>query len=105
MESFTAQSRTRIRSRHEGANNISLFYGLAMTRLFENIAAIVNQHAPIVERHYGKGRMAKVLDRVQDEADSQGGLIIDTYWDERSVARLLQRSRRMDFLILLAALL
>lgn len=94
---ITAQSRTRIQSRHEGANNISLFYGLAMTRLFENIAAIVNQHAPIVERHYGKGRMAKVLDRVQDEADSQGGLIIDTYWDERSVARLLTEIQAYGF--------
>ncbi|KAF5093628.1 hypothetical protein D0Z00_003954 [Geotrichum galactomycetum] len=94
---ITAQSRTRIQSRHEGANNMSLFYGLAMTRLFENIAAIVNQHAPIVERHYGKGRMAKVLDRVQDEADSQGGLIIDTYWDERSVARLLSEIQAYGF--------
>lgn len=82
---ITAQSRTRIQNRAES----SLFYGIAMTRLFENIAAIVNQHAPIVERHYGKGRMVKVLDRVQDEADSQGGLIVDTYWDERSVARVL----------------
>lgn len=94
---ITAQSRTRIQSRHEGANNMSLFYGLAMTRLFENIAAIVNQHAPIVERHYGKGRMAKVLDRVQDEADSQGGLIIDTYWDERSLGRLLTEIQSYGF--------
>lgn len=94
---ITAQSRTRIQSRHEGANNMSLFYGLAMTRLFENIAAIVNQHAPIVERHYGKGRMAKVLDRVQDEADSQGGLIIDTYWDERSLSRLLTEIQSYGF--------
>lgn len=90
---ITAQSRTRIQNRSE----TSLFYGIAMTRLFENIAAIVNQHAPIVERHYGKGRMAKVLDRVQDEADSQGGLIIDTYWDERSVGRLLNEIQGYSF--------
>lgn len=90
---ITAQSRTRIQNRAES----SMFYGIAMTRLFENIAAIVSQHAPIVERHYGKGRMAKVLDRVQDEADSQGGLIMDTYWDERSVARLLTEIQAYSF--------
>lgn len=90
---ITAQSRTRIQNRSEN----SLFYGITMTRLFENIAAIVNQHAPIVERHYGKGRMVKVLDKVQDEADSQGGLIIDTYWDERAVARLLNEIQGYSF--------
>lgn len=87
---ITAQSRERIQNRSMGSSsNVPMFYAVAVTRLFENIAAIVNQHAPIVERHYGKGRMANVLDKTQDEADSQGGLIIDTLWDERNIPRVL----------------
>lgn len=82
---IVAQSRTRIQSKVE----TSLFYAITMTRLFENIVAIVGQHHPIIERHYGKGRTATVMVRVQNEADSQGGLIMDTYWDERLLSRHL----------------
>ncbi|VVT50091.1 uncharacterized protein SAPINGB_P002596 [Magnusiomyces paraingens] len=84
---ITAQSRQRIQARSSA--DTPMFYAIAVTRLFENMATIVNQHAPIVERHYGKGRMAQVLEKTQDEADSQGGLIIDTLWDERNIPRTL----------------
>lgn len=96
---ITAQSRQRIQSRQSSASSFDspMFYALAMTRLFENIAVIVNQHAPIVERHYGKGRMAKVLDKTQDEADSQGGLIVDTLWDERNIPRVLTDVQAYSF--------
>lgn len=95
---ITAQSRQRIQAAmSSNASESPMFYAFAMTRLFENIATIVNQHAPIVERHYGKGRMAKVLDKTQDEADSQGGLIIDTLWDERNIPRVLNDVKSYSF--------
>lgn len=63
------------------------FYANAMTRLFEHIASIVEQHGGLVEKHYGSGRMVRVVERLQVEADTQGGIIIDTFTDERSVDR------------------
>jgi hypothetical protein len=63
------------------------FYANAMTRLFEHIATIVEQHGALVDRHYGIGRMVKVIERLQLEADTQGGIIIDTFMDERGIDR------------------
>jgi hypothetical protein len=63
------------------------FYATAMTRLFEHIATIVEQHGALVDKHYGKGRMVKVIERLQVEADTQGGIIIDTFMDERGMDR------------------
>ena len=53
------------------------FYASAMTKLFEHIAQIIEHHGGLVERHYGVGRMVRVIERLQLEADVQGGLIID----------------------------
>ena len=61
------------------------FYANALTKLFEYIAQIVDGHGNLVERHYGEGRMVKVIERLQVEADVQGGLIIETWSDERNV--------------------
>jgi len=64
-----------------------LFYATALTKLFEHIAEIVDGHEPLVERHYGPGSMVKVIQRIQVEADVQGGIILDTWAEEREVAR------------------
>lgn len=103
---ITAQSRTLLqhRSTREQSTSSSgsdIFYALAMSRLFENIATIVSQHAPVVEKHYGRGKMARVLERIQDEADSQGGLIIDTFWDERRIDRILSDISQYSYPFLL----
>ncbi|KAF8245857.1 COG4-domain-containing protein, partial [Wilcoxina mikolae CBS 423.85] len=77
------------------------FYATAMTRLFEHIATIVEQHGTLVDRHYGKGRMVKVIERLQVEADTQGGIIIDTFMDERRMDRKLTdiKSYAFSFLV------
>jgi len=72
----------------DGAGGLGdFFYANAVTRLFEHIANIVEQHGKLIERHYGEGRMGKVIERLQVEADTQGGIIIDTFTDERSIDR------------------
>ena len=65
------------------------FYANALTKLFEHIAQIVVGHGGLVERHYGAGRMIRVIERLQIEADLQGGIILDTWADERRTDRLL----------------
>jgi len=67
----------------------SYFYATALTRLFEHIAQIVDGHEPLVARHYGPGMMVKVIERLQMEADVQGGIILDTWSEERIVDRKL----------------
>ncbi|MCJ1474074.1 hypothetical protein MMC13_002732 [Lambiella insularis] len=81
------------------------FYANALTKLFEHIAQIVEHHGGLVERHYGQGRMVKVIDRLQVEADSQGGIIIDTWSDERNIDRKLTDIRSYAFTFLVQSFL
>jgi hypothetical protein len=77
------------------------FYANALTKLFEHIAQIVDAHQPLVEQHYGAGRMVKVIERLQIEADVQGGIILDTWSEERNVDRKLTdiKSYAFSFLV------
>ena len=76
-------------------------YANALTKLFEHIAQIVDGHEPLVERHYGVGSMTKVVERIQLEADVQGGIILDTWAEERRVNRKLTdvKSYPFNFLV------
>ncbi|KAK7203548.1 COG4 transport protein-domain-containing protein, partial [Myxozyma melibiosi] len=74
-----------------------LFFGMVISRLFENIATIVDQHTPIVERYYGRGKMQRVIERIQNEADTQGGIIVDTYFDDRHINRRLSEIKSYAF--------
>lgn len=81
------------------------FYTNALTKLFEHIAQIVESHGGLVEQHYGAGRMVKVIERLQLEADIQGGIIIDTWSDERSIDRKLTDIRSYAFTFLVQSFL
>ncbi|KAK5169110.1 Golgi transport complex subunit 4 [Saxophila tyrrhenica] len=78
-----------------------MFYANALTKLFEHIAQIVDGHEPLVERHYGAGSMTRVIERIQAEADVQGGIILDTWAEEGRVARKLTdvKSYPFNFLV------
>jgi conserved oligomeric Golgi complex subunit 4 len=76
------------------------FYARALTKLFEHIAEIVDGHGSVVERHYGVGKMVKVIERLQMEADVQGGIILDSWSDERAVDRRLTDVRSYPFTFL-----
>ncbi|KAK4202444.1 putative oligomeric Golgi complex subunit 4 [Triangularia verruculosa] len=88
----------------EGASTVGgqgrkdgFFFANALTRLFEHIAHIVDGHGGLVERHYGTGKMVKVIERLQMEADVQGGIILDSWSDERTVDRRLTDVRSYPF--------
>ena len=85
--------------------NDSFFYANALSKLFEYIAQIVEHHGGLVERHYGQGQMVRVVERLQDEADSQGGIIIDTFSDERNIDRKLTDIRSYAFTFLVQSFL
>ncbi|KAK9462238.1 COG4 transport protein-domain-containing protein [Lipomyces oligophaga] len=90
---IASQSRQLMSSKVEG----TLFFAMVISRLFENIAAIVDQHSPIVERYYGRGKMQRVIERIQLEADTQGGIILDTFFDERLITRRLSEIKSYAF--------
>ena len=86
--------------RHEG-----FFYANALIKLFEHIAQIVEHHGGLVERHYGGGRMVRVIERLQVEADVQGGIILDSWSDERSIDRSLTEIKSYAFTFLVQSFL
>lgn len=81
------------------------FYAQALTRLFEHIAQIVEGHGGLVERHYGTGKMVRVIERLQSEADVQGGIVLDTWGDEKNVDRRLTDVRSYPFSFLVQSFL
>ncbi|EMR66845.1 putative cog4 transporter protein [Eutypa lata UCREL1] len=81
------------------------FYASVLTKLFEHIAQIVESHGGLVERHYGEGKMVKVIERLQMEADVQGGIILDSWSDERGVDRRLTDVKSYPFSFLVQSFL
>lgn len=81
-------------------NKEGLFYANALTRLFDHVARIVDLHGALVERHYGTGKMVKVIERLQVEADVQGGIILDSWADDRAVDRRLTDVKSYPFTFL-----
>ncbi|KAF1357146.1 COG4 transport protein [Delphinella strobiligena] len=95
-----ARSNLNTSGRREG-----MFYANALTKLFEQIAQIIDGHEPLVERHYGLGMMDKVMERLQTEADIQGGIVLDTWADDRSIAKKLTEVKSYAFSFLLQSFL
>lgn len=91
--------------RNQQGAQVGQFYAQALTKLFEHIAQIVDGHEPLVERHYGGGSMTKVIERIQMEADVQGGIVLDTWAEERRVVRRLTDIKAYPFSFLVQSVL
>ncbi|KAF2807983.1 COG4-domain-containing protein [Mytilinidion resinicola] len=96
-----SRARTNLNSGNAALRRDGYFYGNTLTKLFEHIAQIVDGHEPLVERHYGTGMMVKVIERLQIEADIQGGIVLDTWHDEKIIDRKLTdiKSYAFSFLV------
>ncbi|RYO53647.1 hypothetical protein AA0116_g10505 [Alternaria tenuissima] len=100
-QGVASRARTNFNSAAPAQRNEPFFYGNTITKLFEHIAQIVDSHEPLVERHYGSGMMQKVIERLQIEADVQGGIVLDTWHEERHIDRKLTdiKSYAFSFLV------
>ena len=100
-QGVASRARTNFNSAAPAQRNEGFFYGNTITKLFEHIAQIVDGHEPLVERHYGPGMMQKVIERLQIEADVQGGIVLDTWHEERNIDRKLTdiKSYAFSFLV------
>ncbi|KAL8288539.1 hypothetical protein RB600_004156 [Gaeumannomyces tritici] len=88
-----------------GTTTAGFFYAQALTQLFEHIARIVDGHGALVERHYGDGKMVRVIERLQVEVDVQGGIVLDSWSDERAVDRKLTDVKSYPFSFLVQSFL
>ncbi|KAJ1943479.1 Golgi transport complex subunit 4, partial [Kickxella alabastrina] len=64
-------------------------YALRITRLFEIAAVIIDNNFPLVETHYGPGRMLRVIQRLHIETAKRAAMILDFFDDERHIERRL----------------
>lgn len=96
-QGVASRARTNFNSALPAQRSEGFFYATTLTKLFEHIAQIVESHEPLVERHYGPGMMVKVVERLQIEANVQGGIILDTWHDERHIDRKLTDTKSYAF--------
>lgn len=57
----------------------------SLATLLENIAIVINQHQPAVDKYYGKGKMKIVLKYVLNECDKMVENLIQNWEQERNV--------------------
>ncbi|KAI5304571.1 hypothetical protein KEM56_006321 [Ascosphaera pollenicola] len=88
-----------------GARESPYFHATVLTKLFEQIAQIIESHGPLVERHYGAESMTQVIQRLQAEADMQGNIILETWTEERAVDRKLTDIKSYAFTFLVQSFL
>lgn len=60
-----------------------------LSPLFDQIANIVSQHQPLVDKYYGTGKMLRVGERLQNECDRQACMILRQWEEERIPVKLV----------------
>ncbi|TLD25608.1 hypothetical protein PspLS_05502 [Pyricularia sp. CBS 133598] len=88
-----------------GQQQNTFFFAGALTKLFEHVARIIEGHGGLVERHYGAGKMVRVIERLQVEVDVQGGIVLDSWSDDRTVDRRLKDVKSYPFSFLVQSFL
>ncbi|KAE8416830.1 COG4 transport protein-domain-containing protein [Aspergillus pseudocaelatus] len=104
-QGVASRARTNLNAGAGTQSKDGFFYANVLTKLFEHIAQIVDGHGGLVERHYGPRKMNRVIERLQLEADVQGGIILDTWGDERHVDRKLTDIKSYAFTFLVQSFL
>nr|XP_019014836.1 uncharacterized protein I206_00923 [Kwoniella pini CBS 10737]OCF53617.1 hypothetical protein I206_00923 [Kwoniella pini CBS 10737] len=88
------------RSSTAGKTSSPLYYLTSLTNLLEAIAHIIDQHQPVVDKYYGKGRMSTVVGRLVGESDRVVRGIVEGWEEERRVGRLISDTKQSRFPLL-----
>lgn len=80
-----------VRVRAPTSANIAspLYHVTVLTALFENVAMIVDQHQPVVEKYYGKGKMQSVVEQLLEECDRVVQSTLSSWREDRSIGKKL----------------
>jgi conserved oligomeric Golgi complex subunit 4 len=68
-----------------------MYYITMLTALFEHVAHIVHKHQPVVEKHYGTGKMLPVILKLLNECASVIKRYIQGWEEERTIQRKVKR--------------
>ncbi|KIR52823.1 hypothetical protein I315_04686 [Cryptococcus gattii Ru294] len=90
----------KTRSPTAGKSSSPLYYLTSLTSLLESIAHIIDQHQPVVEKYYGRGRMSAVVGRLVGESDRAVRNLVEGWEEERRVGRLIGDTKSSSFLLL-----
>ncbi|ORY33702.1 COG4 transport protein-domain-containing protein [Naematelia encephala] len=90
----------KARSANTGKPSSPLYYLTSLTSLLESIAHIIDQHQPVVDKYYGKGRMKKVVGRLVGESDRVVRNLVEGWEEERRVGRLISDTKQAKFPLL-----
>ncbi|GJN87255.1 hypothetical protein Rhopal_000203-T1 [Rhodotorula paludigena] len=72
-------------------------FSALLTTLFEAIALIISQHAPVVEKYYGEGKMLSVAGSLMTETDKLGLRVLTNWEEERRIRRRIAELRQYRF--------
>jgi uncharacterized protein YerC len=76
----------------------ALQHAALLTKLFEHLALLIDQHQPLVDRFYGAGDFAKgVMPGLQEECDRLGVRVCDAWYEERNVQRKIIEAKSYNF--------
>ncbi|UZJ54465.1 hypothetical protein CBS101457_003785 [Exobasidium rhododendri] len=79
-------------------SSAGLLHASLLTRLFEHLAQLIDQHQPLVDKFYGAGNFAiSVMPGLQDECDRLGKRICDAWFEVRDVQRKLDEAKSYAF--------
>ncbi|TXT06172.1 hypothetical protein VHUM_03645 [Vanrija humicola] len=90
----------KARSTAAGKPSSPVYYLTNLTSLLESIAHIIDQHQPVVDKYYGKGRMRKVVGRLVAESDRVVRNLVEGWEEERRVGRLISETKQSRFALL-----
>lgn len=60
---------------------------------------IVDQHQPVVEKYYGKGKMSGVTERLLEECDRIVKSLLEGWQEERGTKRKVSHLSPLSYLI------
>ncbi|KAJ2559386.1 Golgi transport complex subunit 4 [Coemansia sp. RSA 1933] len=84
------------KSRVTGDSIQTNIHALRITRVFEVIATAIDSHFPLVETHYGPGRMIRVMQRLQMEGAKRAAMVLDFFEEDRQIKRRLAQMHQAD---------
>jgi conserved oligomeric Golgi complex subunit 4 len=64
-----------------------MYYITVVTTLLEHVAHIIDQHQPVVEKHYGTGKMKMVTLSILEECDRIIHRLLIGWEEERAIKR------------------
>lgn len=78
----------------------ALYYLTQLTSLLESIAHIIDQHQPVIDKYYGRGRTRTVVGRLVGESDRVVRNLVEGWEEDRRVGRLISETKQTNFTLL-----